>query len=410
MGCSTPCRRIGTHASYRCSLSTNWVWITSATARPSAVVTRVCHTIVRAPRWMGVVSPRTLLPTDAGAKYGDGVDWERADPADYTHLVWVCGPMTRGPRQTALRERFRGCRTVAVDVSLLDELGGWNPYDAVVERDSATTARPDISFLAGGDLPPVVGLCVIERQREYGERGEHAAAVEALRRLVDSRPMAVVEIDSRIKPRRPGRRTPGEVEALLGRMDVVLTNRLHGLVLALKHARRSTSRCDIADGTALFVVDAERTKAGGKATIERTDLWPDQTREALPNDKTAWEAISGGQDILTVGRFEMPSRAYLGRFNFKGSDQQKNVGQLSGGERGRLHLAATLLRGGNVLLLDEPSNDLDVETLRSLEEALLEFAGSVLVISHDRWFLDRIATHILAAEDDSQWSFFVGNY
>ena len=136
----------------------------------------------------------------------------------------------------------------------------------------------------------------------------------------------------------------------------------------------------------------------------------DQTREALPNDKTAWEAISGGQDILTVGRFEMPSRAYLGRFNFKGSDQQKPVGQLSGGERGRLHLAATLLRGGNVLLLDEPSNDLDVETLRALEEALLEFAGSVLVISHDRWFLDRIATHILAAEDNSQWSFFVGNY
>jgi sulfate-transporting ATPase len=136
----------------------------------------------------------------------------------------------------------------------------------------------------------------------------------------------------------------------------------------------------------------------------------DQTREALPNDKTAWEAISGGQDILTVGRFEMPSRAYLGRFNFKGSDQQKHVGQLSGGERGRLHLAATLLLGGNVLLLDEPSNDLDVETLRALEEALLEFAGSVLVISHDRWFLDRIATHILAAEDNSQWSFFVGNY
>ena len=136
----------------------------------------------------------------------------------------------------------------------------------------------------------------------------------------------------------------------------------------------------------------------------------DQTREALPNDKTAWEAISGGQDILTVGRFEMPSRAYLGRFNFKGPDQQKIVGQLSGGERGRLHLASTLLQGGNVLLLDEPSNDLDVETLRALEEALSEFAGSVLVISHDRWFLDRIATHILAAEDDSKWSFFVGNY
>ena len=136
----------------------------------------------------------------------------------------------------------------------------------------------------------------------------------------------------------------------------------------------------------------------------------DQTRESLPNDKTVFEAISNGQDILTVGRFEMPSRAYLGRFNFKGGDQQKIVGNLSGGERGRLHLAATLLKGGNVLLLDEPSNDLDVETLRALEDALLEFAGSALVISHDRWFLDRIATHILAAEGNSQWSFFEGNY
>jgi len=136
----------------------------------------------------------------------------------------------------------------------------------------------------------------------------------------------------------------------------------------------------------------------------------DQTRESLPNDKTAWQAISGGLDILQVGRFEMPSRAYLGRFNFKGPDQQKIVGSLSGGERGRLHLAATLLKGGNVLLLDEPSNDLDVETLRALEEALTEFAGSVLVISHDRWFLDRIATHILAAEDDSKWIFYEGNF
>ena len=136
----------------------------------------------------------------------------------------------------------------------------------------------------------------------------------------------------------------------------------------------------------------------------------DQTRESLPNDKSVFEAISNGQDILTVGRFEMPSRAYLGRFNFKGGDQQKIVGNLSGGERGRLHLAATLLKGGNVLLLDEPSNDLDVETLRALEDALLEFAGSALVISHDRWFLDRIATHILAAEGVSQWSFFEGNY
>jgi len=136
----------------------------------------------------------------------------------------------------------------------------------------------------------------------------------------------------------------------------------------------------------------------------------DQSRDALPDGKTAWDAISGGLDILTVGKFEMPSRAYLGRFNFKGADQQKIVGQLSGGERGRLHLAKTLLAGGNVLLLDEPSNDLDIETLRALEDALLEFAGSVLVISHDRWFLDRIATHILAAEDDSKWVFFTGNY
>ena len=136
----------------------------------------------------------------------------------------------------------------------------------------------------------------------------------------------------------------------------------------------------------------------------------DQNRDSLANNKTVFEDVSGGADILTVGRFEMPSRAYLGRFNFKGSDQQKIVGNLSGGERGRLHLAKTLLMGGNVLLLDEPSNDLDVETLRALEDALLEFAGSVMVISHDRWFLDRIATHILAFEGNSQVSFFDGNY
>ncbi len=136
----------------------------------------------------------------------------------------------------------------------------------------------------------------------------------------------------------------------------------------------------------------------------------DQSRDKLDNEKTVFEAVSGGADILSVGRFEMPSRAYVGRFNFKGSDQQKIVGNLSGGERGRLHLAKTLLMGGNVLLLDEPSNDLDVETLRALEDALLEFAGSVMVISHDRWFLDRIATHILAFEGDSQVTFFAGNY
>jgi sulfate-transporting ATPase len=136
----------------------------------------------------------------------------------------------------------------------------------------------------------------------------------------------------------------------------------------------------------------------------------DQSRDDLSNDKSVFDEISGGSDILTVGRYETPSRAYIGRFNFKGGDQQKIVGQLSGGERGRLHLAKTLISGGNVLLLDEPSNDLDVETLRALEDALLEFAGCVLVISHDRWFLDRIATHILAAEGDSQWTFFNGNY
>ncbi|MEW6293797.1 MAG: energy-dependent translational throttle protein EttA [Pseudomonadota bacterium] len=136
----------------------------------------------------------------------------------------------------------------------------------------------------------------------------------------------------------------------------------------------------------------------------------DQSREGLANDKTVFDAVAQGQDILTVGKFEMPARAYLGRFNFKGGDQGKLVGNLSGGERGRLHLASTLIQGGNVLLLDEPSNDLDVETLRALEDALLEFSGCVLVISHDRWFLDRIATHILAAEGDSQWVFFEGNY
>ena len=150
----------------------------------------------------------------------------------------------------------------------------------------------------------------------------------------------------------------------------------------------------------------------GEVSIGKTVqmAFVDQSRDDLANDKTVWEDISGGLDIITVGKFQMPSRAYCGRFNFNGADQQKKVGMLSGGERGRLHLAKTLMQGGNVLLLDEPSNDLDVETLRALEDALLEFAGSVMVISHDRWFLDRICTHILAAEGDSQWVFFDGNY
>ncbi|MBA3998650.1 MAG: energy-dependent translational throttle protein EttA [Candidatus Accumulibacter sp.] len=136
----------------------------------------------------------------------------------------------------------------------------------------------------------------------------------------------------------------------------------------------------------------------------------DQSRENLSSEKTVFDELAEGRDILQIGKFEMPSRAYIGRFNFKGGDQQKVVGKLSGGERGRLHLAKTLMTGGNLLLLDEPSNDLDVETLRALEDALLEFPGCAMIISHDRWFLDRICTHILAAEGDSEWTFFAGNY
>jgi len=165
--------------------------------------------------------------------------------------------------------------------------------------------------------------------------------------------------------------------------------------------------------TTLFrmITKAEKPDSGtitiGK-TVQLAHV--DQFRDELQGAKSVWEDISGGQDIITVGKVQMPSRAYLARFNFRGADQQKPVGQLSGGERGRLHLAKMLRSGANVLLLDEPSNDLDVETLRALEEALLEFAGSVLVVSHDRWFLDRIATHILAFEDESQVLFFAGNY
>ncbi len=160
-----------------------------------------------------------------------------------------------------------------------------------------------------------------------------------------------------------------------------------------------------------MITGAEQPDAGQVVVGSTVKLaFVDQSRENLSSGKTVFDEISGGRDLIQVGRFEMPSRAYIGRFNFKGTDQQKIVGTLSGGERGRLHLAKTLMTGGNVLLLDEPSNDLDVETLRALEDALLEYAGSVLVISHDRWFLDRIATHILACEGDSRWSFFTGNY
>ena len=164
--------------------------------------------------------------------------------------------------------------------------------------------------------------------------------------------------------------------------------------------------------TLFKMITGKETPDTGEVSIGQTVqlAYVDQSRGNLGNDKTVFDEIADGRDILQVGKFETPARAYLGRFNFKGADQSKIVGQLSGGERGRLHLAKTLISGGNVLLLDEPSNDLDVETLRALEEALLEFAGSVMVISHDRWFLDRIATHILAAEGDSKWVFFDGNY
>lgn len=152
--------------------------------------------------------------------------------------------------------------------------------------------------------------------------------------------------------------------------------------------------------------DAGTVKIGSTVKLSIVD----QSRDALEGDKTVWEDVSGGLDNLLIGKYVIPSRAYLGRFNFKGNDQQKLVKNLSGGERGRLHMAKMLATGGNVLLLDEPSNDLDVETLRALEDALLEFAGSVMVVSHDRWFLDRICTHSLAAEGDSQWVFYDGNY
>ncbi len=164
--------------------------------------------------------------------------------------------------------------------------------------------------------------------------------------------------------------------------------------------------------TLFKLINKKEKPDSGKITIGKTVkiAHVDQSREALAGDKTVFEDVCGGQDVITVGKFQMPSRVYLARFNFRGADQQKQVGQLSGGERGRLHLAKQLVSGANVLLLDEPSNDLDVETLRALEEALLEFAGSVMVISHDRWFLDRIATHILAFEGESQAAFFPGNY
>src|SRR5574343_33612 len=164
--------------------------------------------------------------------------------------------------------------------------------------------------------------------------------------------------------------------------------------------------------TLFKMITGQQQPDSGSVKIGQTVkmAYVDQSRDCLDGTKTVFDELAQGSDILQIGKFEMPSRAYIGRFNFKGADQGKRVGNLSGGERGRLHLAKTLMTGGNVLLLDEPSNDLDVETLRALEDALLEFPGCALVISHDRWFLDRICTHILAAEGESQWTFFAGNY
>ncbi|WP_341743269.1 energy-dependent translational throttle protein EttA [Azonexus hydrophilus] len=164
--------------------------------------------------------------------------------------------------------------------------------------------------------------------------------------------------------------------------------------------------------TLFKMITGQQQPDSGEVKIGQTVklAYVDQSRDCLDGSKTVFDELAQGSDILQIGKFEMPSRAYIGRFNFKGGDQGKLVGNLSGGERGRLHLAKTLMSGGNVLLLDEPSNDLDVETLRALEDALLEFPGCAMVISHDRWFLDRICTHILAAEGDSQWTFFPGNY
>ncbi|OOY89021.1 ATP-binding cassette domain-containing protein, partial [Solemya velum gill symbiont] len=165
--------------------------------------------------------------------------------------------------------------------------------------------------------------------------------------------------------------------------------------------------------TTLFrIMTGEEQTDGGELRIGDTVQIAavDQSREALNDSKTVWEEISDGSDMITVGRFQMPSRAYASRFNFRGNDQQKRIGDLSGGERNRVHLAKLLKEGGNLLLLDEPTNDLDVETLRALEEAILAFPGSAVIISHDRWFLDRVATHILAFEGDSKVVWFEGNY
>lgn len=249
-------------------------------------------------------------------KYGEGVDWESVDPGGYSHVVWVCGPVTAGPRQTALRERFKDARQVAVDISLIDDVAPFNPYDAVVERDSADVARPDISMLAAGELAPVAGLCLVGHQREYGERGLHDEAAEALDRLVSARTLAVIDIDTVLKPGRPGRRSPAEVEALIARTDVVLTNRLHGLALAVKH------------GVPALAIDAVR--GGGKVTRQARAL--------------GWPAVVAADSI---------DDAELERLLDWCLSEEARVAAREAGERGRR--AAAALEGEFLAALDPPA-------------------------------------------------------
>jgi hypothetical protein len=212
-----------------------------------------------AARWL----QRANLPYDIAMaeKYGGNLDWRNADPDLYSHVIWVAGPVYTTRKQEALRQRFQRSRLIALDVTMLDELAAWNPYDAVVERDSVRVARPDISFLAADRRAPVTGLCLIRQQTEYGARARHEVVVEACQRLIRSRPMAVVEIDTVLKPVSPGRRDAAEVQALIARMDVVVTNRLHGMVLSIKQ------------GVPVVAIDS--VQGGGKVSRQAEAIgWP----------------------------------------------------------------------------------------------------------------------------------------
>lgn len=215
----------------------------------------------------------------AGPQDGEGVNWREADPGAYSHVVWVCGPVGQGRKQTAFFKRFERATLIGLDVTMLDHLEPWTPFDAVIERDSSQRSRPDLSLLAPDERAPVVGLCLIQRQRHYAE-ARHDAAEQAFRRLIDSRPMAVVEIDTVIDPGQPGRRSPQEVAALLGRMDVVLTNRLHGMVLSLK--------------AGVPVVAIDGVPGGAKVTRQARALgWPVVIGVDALSDERLVEAFEG---------------------------------------------------------------------------------------------------------------------